>query len=374
VKYLTIENFVITNNDVHIYSVREEDFPSVYKILFSTLNTKRNEKNTESHLSRIRKSVESSSIILEGNSNSREWFYNTRFELKTIFELVLNFSYSKLIELHSTKNKFQEMIVLASDSFVFLDLAYYFSHLVSEDNEYSWTYSFSGSCDFGVIMKQNYISSFRRLFNSVKRVVGRILDQFLLDLSQEVCSLMDNYLTENEGSFGYCYATIVKPSKESSKRKVVPFKTERRIIIEHALKILEPLMETVFKSANISEDIRNGFLHNSCKTIVNTYVDFISKKHEDNKAELSKKHKKIGDRKKAFDKLSQSMLDQLTNDRIAVSSFLTKYTSFQPIQIEAISYSLITLSRNCESTLKAVGTPTDILLKPSKKNQIVPSY
>ena len=206
------------------------------------------------------------------------------------------------------------------------------------------------------------------------RMCGRILDQFLLDLSQEVCSLIDNYLAENEGSFGHCYTTIMKPSKESSKRKVAPFKTERRIIIEHALKILEPLMGTVFKSVNISEDIRNGFLHNSCKTIVTTYVDFISKKHEDNKAELTKKHKKIGDRKKAFNRLSQSMLDQLSNDRMVISSFLTKHTSFHSIQIEAISYSLTTLFRNCESTLKEVETPIDVLLKPAKKNQIVPSY
>ncbi|EFC50664.1 predicted protein [Naegleria gruberi] len=356
---------------------RKDNTPQCNTTLFRYLYNKEKDISTKQSLNDLRRSlgkVDDKSCLQQYSNNTSliEWIISYRFEINSVFEITLNFIHSKTLELKLPKEKKLEVILLSSDTFVLMELVNHFVQVLRGDTLLT-EYGFQSSLDTvgnHTITSNNMLFALKSILNGMKREVGKLLELYLNKISLEVTSLLDGFLQENEGWFGQYYSQSQPPNKKN-KRRIVPVKVEKKSILNETYSsILNGLSH--FSGHYITEDVRGFIVEYCCKLLVNQYISFIEKNHEENVNYLTRKLKRTAERVRAVNRLTMSLIDQLSEDKLTVVKSLDRIpnisidTSLRDAILRNINH-LISIQTMMIESENSVGRK-----KLVKKNQVLP--
>ncbi|KAG2393728.1 hypothetical protein C9374_007259 [Naegleria lovaniensis] len=376
-KYLSIDNYISSgrDNEKPVVTVSEEEFPSIYRILFGFVpnsHKRSSDPSARQSLNDLRNSLGKSKTNLHQNNDRLiDWINENRFEIFTIFEMITNFTHFKTQELKRVKECKMDCVTLSSDLYVLLELLYHFVKVL-QGATHVRSYGFQSHLDTSCVhtlTETNGLSTLKTLLNGMKRGVGMIIDCFFTSLRSDLDAKIEQLFQENDYNFGKYYSQFQKPTKSGNKRRIVPMKTEKKSLIEQCFETVLPFLTSVMQNDSFSEEVRNEFSEKCCRIVVNTYVCFIEKHHEENIASLSKK--RASERIKTVSKLTISLLDQLAEDKFTIMKLLDKVTTMDATlrdsMLRNVNHLISVYQYSMERTIQVENT------SKLKRNQIIPT-
>nr|CAG4707893.1 unnamed protein product [Naegleria fowleri] len=378
-KYMSIDKYVSSgkrNEDTSVNCVEEEDFPSIYRMLFGfapNSHKKSSDPTMRHSLNDLRNSLGKSKTNLHQNNDQLiDWIQENRFELFSIFQMIANFTHFKIQELRRAKECKMDCVTLSSDLYALLEFLY---HLVQvlQGSTHVRTYGFQSHLDKScthALTETNCLLMLKSLLNGMKRGVGMITDCFFSSLRNELDEQIERLFQESDFNFGKYYSQFQKPTKPGNKRRIVPMKTDKKSLVEQCFEIVIPFINAVRENETFSDEVRSEFCEKCCRMVVNTYVGFIEKHHEDNIASLSKK--RASERVKTVNKLTVSLLDQLAEDKFTIMKSLdqiskpTMDATLRDSILRNVNHLISVYQHSMERSIQVENTKL-------KRNQIIPT-